>query len=92
MLLAGARLTQGPATLCYVEFSYRRTEINSSGCSHEINYDQAALARDLRRLWGKAWAGKSGPPANSPASQDIIEAQCETILRSHIEAQGGGRA
>lgn len=53
---------------------------------------QAALARDLRRLWGKAWAGKSGPPANSPASQDIIEAQCETILRSHIEAQGGGRA
>ena len=50
---------------------------------------QAALACGLR-LWGKLGARKSGAPpaANSPASRDITEAQCEPILRSHIQAQG----
>lgn len=51
---------------------------------------QTALACDLGRPWGKAGACKSGAPqtANSPTSQDVTEAQCETILRSHIQAQG----
>lgn len=91
---AGVHLTPGPATLCYVELSYRRTDVNSSGCSDKTSSID---------LWPwetveKARAGKSGVPTGGPlsssVSQDervshlITETQCEPRLSRHIQARG----
>lgn len=39
MLQVGGRSTQGSATICWVEFSFTMTDINSSGYSDKMGSD-----------------------------------------------------